>query len=197
MQSDYTFLTDHSYSIRVDYDKLPLKQREMKNKKRRGNSISSRKTSSPTSIHRSSSDKENNSSNPIDVSVIPKINKTKKNRTKPRTASTKKQSTKSNSKSNMKSLSNKIIQKKTSSMNLPDTTSILPSLSIEERVKLRRTAPLLAPPIQPITTKKSLKRIHFSKTKKEIIKPKKFFLGSGLDLDNIVAGNRQRRSIQT
>ena len=38
MQSDYTFLTDHSYSIRVDYDKLSLKQREMKNKKRRGTS---------------------------------------------------------------------------------------------------------------------------------------------------------------
>jgi len=35
MQSDYTFLTDHSYSIRVDYDKLPLKQREIKIKKRR------------------------------------------------------------------------------------------------------------------------------------------------------------------
>ena len=37
MQSDYTFLTDHSYSIRVDRDKLPLKQREIKVKKRRGN----------------------------------------------------------------------------------------------------------------------------------------------------------------
>jgi len=38
MQSDYTFLTDHSYSIRVDYDKLPLKQSEIKTKKRRGTS---------------------------------------------------------------------------------------------------------------------------------------------------------------
>jgi hypothetical protein len=37
MQSDYTFLTDHSYSIRIDRDKLPLKQREIKSKKRRGN----------------------------------------------------------------------------------------------------------------------------------------------------------------
>ena len=36
MQRDYTFLTDHSYSIRVDYDKLPLKLREVKGKKRRG-----------------------------------------------------------------------------------------------------------------------------------------------------------------
>ena len=71
-----------------------------------------------------------------------------------------------------------------------------PSLSIEERVKLRRTTPFLAP-IKPINSKKPLKRIHISKTKKETIKPKKFFLGSGLDLDNIVAGNRQRRSIQS
>jgi hypothetical protein len=39
--------------------------------------------------------------------------------------------------------------------------------------------------------------MHLSKAKKTIIKPKKFFLGSGLDLDNIVPGNRQRRSVQT
>ena len=41
MQTDYNFLSDHSYSIRVDYDKLPLKQREMKSKKRRATPISS------------------------------------------------------------------------------------------------------------------------------------------------------------
>jgi hypothetical protein len=43
MQTDYTFLTDHSYSIRLDNDKLLLKQREMKNKKRRGTSNRSSK----------------------------------------------------------------------------------------------------------------------------------------------------------
>jgi len=83
----------------------------------------------------------------------------------------------------------------------------LPSLSIEERVKLRRTKPLLTSvkPVlnkkpQPNTNhliKKPVKRIHSSKSKKTIIKSKKFFLGSGLDLDNIVLGNRQRRSVQT
>jgi hypothetical protein len=36
MQNNYTFLTDHSYSIRLNDDKLPLKQREIKIKKRRG-----------------------------------------------------------------------------------------------------------------------------------------------------------------
>jgi len=41
MQSNYTFLTDHSYSVRLDYDKLPLKQRELKPKKRRANSFRS------------------------------------------------------------------------------------------------------------------------------------------------------------
>ena len=77
------------------------------------------------------------------------------------------------------------------------------SLSIEERVKLRRTTPFLTPPKPilknklPSNIKKSVKRIHLSKAKKTMIKPKKFFLGSGLDLDNIVPGNRQRRSVQT
>ena len=84
-----------------------------------------------------------------------------------------------------------------------------PSLSIEERVKLRRTIPIQTS-TKPITIKKSssskinhtikkdIKQNRLSKTKKNlIIKPKKFFLGSGLDLDNIVLGNRQRRSVQT
>lgn len=65
----------------------------------------------------------------------------------------------------------------------------IPSLSIEERVKLRRTKPL------PMSTKTPLKRI--LARPKVPIKSKKFFLGSGLDLDNIVLGNRRRRSVQT
>jgi len=95
-----------------------------------------------------------------------------------------------------------------------DTNDAPPSLSIEERVKLRRTKPLLTP-IKPVLNKKPqssinnpikkpqsgtnqpVKRIHLSKPNKNPIKPKKFFLGSGLDLDNIVLGNRQRRSVQT
>jgi hypothetical protein len=77
-----------------------------------------------------------------------------------------------------------------------DQNDAPPSLSIEERVKLRRTKPLLTP-IKAVLNKKPIKRIHLSKSKKNIIKPKKFFLGSGLDLDNIVLGNRQRRSVQT
>jgi hypothetical protein len=74
-----------------------------------------------------------------------------------------------------------------------DTNDAPPSLSIEERVKLRRTLPLTTP-IKPVLNKKPVKRIHLNKN---LIKPKKFFLGSGLDLDNIVLGNRQRRSVQT
>ncbi|CAF0817495.1 unnamed protein product [Adineta ricciae] len=205
MQTDYNFLSDHSYSIRVDYDKLPLKQREVKSKKRRATPISSKKASSApysVSIHRSSSDKENSSSNLNEVSVKSKANKmklsttSKKNSTKSRTASVKKQSVKSTPKSHAKSIPSKLVQKKTSIPSSKETSVMQPSLSIEERVKLRRTTPFLAP-IKPITNKKPLKRIHLSKTKKETIKPKKFFLGSGLDLDNIVAGNRQRRSIQS
>jgi len=63
MQSDYTFLNDHSYSIRVDYDKLSLKS-----KKRRGTSNRSNKTKTnnrTVSIDRSSSDKENSLLVPI------------------------------------------------------------------------------------------------------------------------------------
>lgn len=88
-----------------------------------------------------------------------------------------------------------------------DTNDQPPSLSIEERVKLRRTTPFLTP-IKPLLKKtpqsnikkrieKPLKRIQSTKTKKDVIKSKKFFLGSGLDLDNIVLGNRQRRCVKT
>ena len=37
MESDYRFLTEHSYSM-LDYDTLSLKQRTMKAKKSRGTS---------------------------------------------------------------------------------------------------------------------------------------------------------------
>jgi len=69
MISDYTFLTDHSYSLRPvadDNDGLSLNKREDKNKKRRRSSNRTNKTKSKTnrtvSIDRSSSDKENSSS---------------------------------------------------------------------------------------------------------------------------------------
>jgi len=104
------------------------------------------------------------------------------------------------------------------------SSDVLPSLSIEERVKLRRTKPLQ--PSTSIVEKKStknnksqrqttkiptiqqdIKEIRQSiannsskkpqSTKSSSVKTTKFFLGSGLDLDNIVLGNRQRRSIQT
>ena len=79
MQSDYTFLNDHSYSIRVDHDKI-------KTKKSRANSNRSsmkkeyrififkiifsylidkiKPNNRTVSIDRSSSDKENNLSSP-------------------------------------------------------------------------------------------------------------------------------------
>lgn len=99
-----------------------------------------------------------------------------------------------NKKSNNKIQSKSVKQTKSINKTLIDTNDVLPSLSIEERVKLRRTKPLILPtkPISQIKKKKSLQR-----NNKTPIKPKKFFLGSGLDLDNIVLGNRQRRSAQT
>jgi len=104
------------------------------------------------------------------------------------------------------------------------SSDVLPSLSIEERVKLRRTK--LLQPSTTIIEKKStknnksqsrttkiptiqqdIKQIRQSiannsskkiqPTKNSSVKTTKLFLGSGLDLDNIVLGNRQRRSIQT
>jgi hypothetical protein len=103
----------------------------------------------------------------------------------------KKKATVSNKKSKSKVHSN--IGKSNKKSFPMDINDAPPSLSIEERVKLRRTKPLFTP-IKPILNKKT----HIiSKSKKTMIKPKKFFLGSGLDLDNIVLGNRQRRSVQT
>jgi hypothetical protein len=110
-----------------------------------------------------------------------------------------------------------------------DSYSISPSLSIEERVKLRRTKPLQPSPsivekksgkipksqpkkshtvqhdikqIRQSMTNNSTKKDKIVKSRKpspvvSTIKTNKFFLGSGLDLDNIVLGNRQRRCVQT
>ena len=87
-------------------------------------------------------------------------------------------------------------------MDFNDTSS--PSLSIEERVKLRRTKPLQSSPIiiekKPRKINKSqqdIKQIHQKEKKNSSVISTKLFLGSGLDLDNIVLGNRQRRCVQT
>ncbi|CAF5024214.1 unnamed protein product [Rotaria sp. Silwood1] len=85
-------------------------------------------------------------------------------------------------------------QKYDSHKDLKKRSNTTPSLSIEERVKLRRTKPFQTP-IIPLLNKKIQSKL--IKPNKTIIKSKKFFLGSGLDLDNIVLGNRQRRSIKT
>ncbi|CAF2739635.1 unnamed protein product [Rotaria sp. Silwood2] len=167
------------------------------------------------SIDRSSSDKENNLSSPPNV-AIPIINTLKakiKPSTKKKTSrshlsansrrqSKKKQNNnKTSSKNNIKSTQGNINKNKNAiHSHSIDTIDTTPSLSIEERVKLRRTRPFQTP-IIPVLKKKSKsnlkKRINLSTTNKNIIKSKKFFLGSGLDLDNIVLGNRQRRSAKT
>jgi len=239
MISDYTFLTDHSYSLRPvddDNDDLSLNKREDKNKKPRRSSNRTNKTKSTTnrtvSIDRSSSDKENNSSS--SNASLPATNKTKpigsrRSRlstriamTNSRASSTKKHDNKTSSKTGVKTTQGSIIKKKKAinrgKIKLLDSSDALPSLSIEERVKLRRTKPLQ--PSKIIVEKKSTKnnksqttKIHDIKqirqsitknsskkiksTKNSSIKTTKLFLGSGLDLDNIVLGNRQRRCIQT
>jgi hypothetical protein len=115
-------------------------------------------------------------------------------------------------KTGIKSTQGSIIKKKKPIIKSPksypmDTNDAPLSLSIEERVKLRRTKPFLTP-TKPVLNKKpqvntnhpikkAVKRIHSSKPKKQMVTSKKFFLGSGLDLDNIVLGNRQRRSLHT
>ncbi|CAF1310065.1 unnamed protein product [Rotaria sordida] len=204
MENDYKFLTDHSYSM-IDYDTLSLKQRTMKNKKHNKISNHSNKTTSTNrtvSIDRSSSDKENNLSNSTNVS-IPIINTSKKNKIKSsikkkisRIQLKKKQNNKN--KNYIKSTQGNIIKKKNPIIS--HSIDTIPSLSIEERVKLRRTRSFQIP-IQPLLNKKSSsnikKRKNLSKTNKNIIKSKKFFLGSGLDLVNILLGNRQRRSVKT
>lgn len=122
----------------------------------------------------------------------------------------------------MKSTSSSITKKKNvinrNKTKFLDSTDILPSLSIEERVKLRRTKPITQPSVTKTIEKKSRKMtkkklptvqqdikqirqsIKNNSTSKQKVLPtktKKLFLGSGLDLDNIVLGNRQRRNIQT
>lgn len=88
-----------------------------------------------------------------------------------------------------------------------DSSDAPPSLSIEERVKLRRTKAIQPSPSN-VVPKKSTKiqksqpskpvENRRSRTKTSTKKPtSKSFLGSGLDLDNIVLGNRQRRCVQT
>ncbi|CAF0746189.1 unnamed protein product [Rotaria sordida] len=255
MLSNYTFLTDHSYSLQPvsdDNDDLPLNQREGKNKKYRRSSNRMNETISTTnrtvSIDRSSSDKENsslilsNSNNtPIQVpstsintntrSYKKTSNRSRRNRlstrtliTNSRSQSGKKQDNKTSSKTTIKSTQNNIDKKKkridqgkTKSLNISqmDSIDVTPSLSIEERVKLRRTKPLqsstiIVEKIEPKkinksriqtikTSLKKSKKIPSTKTSSIIStnKNKKLFLGSGLDLDNIVLGNRQRRCIQT
>jgi hypothetical protein len=276
MLSDYTFLTDHSYSLRPvadDNDELPLTKREEKPKKRRRSSNRTNQTTSTTnrtvSIDRSSSDKENNSlilSSSSNVSIPVTNNSLNTNKsstnvrvtkkksigsrgsrlstrtamTNSRTQSGKKQDNKTSSKTSIKSTQGSIMKKKksinrgkTKLLNISqlDSSDAQPSLSIEERVKLRRTKPVQSSTIivekkstknkksQSRTTKiptvqQDIKQIRQSITnnsskKDEKIKPTKtssvvstnkttkLFLGSGLDLDNIVLGNRQRRCVQT
>jgi len=124
----------------------------------------------------------------------------------------KKQDNKTSSKTGVKPTQGSIIKKKKAinrgKTKLLDSSDALPSLSIEERVKLRRTKPLQ--PSTIIVDKKSTKNTKsqnqttkiqdkkkIKSTKSSSIKTTKLFLGSGLDLDNIVLGNRQRRCVQT
>ncbi|CAF0766335.1 unnamed protein product [Adineta steineri] len=268
MLSDYTFLSDHSYSLRPvadDNDDLPLNQREGKTKKRSRSSNRINKTTLTSnrtvSIDRSSSDKENNSLISLHLnrvslsSTSPAINTTKLSKdirlqkktssrlsvqttmTNSRTQSGNKQDNKTRAKTGIKSTQSSIAKKKkitnrgkTKSINISQNNSIdiLPSLSIEERVKLRRTKPLQLSTTSSVETKpvkisksqstkirpiqqdsesitnnsSSKKPTKITKSRKNspvvsTIKTTKLFLGSGLDLDNIVPGNRQRRSVQT
>jgi hypothetical protein len=212
MLSDYTFLTDHSYSLRPvvdDNDELSLKKREEKTKKSRRSSNRTLKTTSTTnrkaSIDRSSSDKENNSSSSNTVTNKTPSTGSRRARLSTRIAMTntgKKQDNKTSSKTSVKSTSGSIIKKKKvinrgkAKLSQLDSSDVLPSLSIEERVKLRRTKPLQPSPT--IVEKKSQRQSKSNKSRKSSpVKTTKSFLGSGLDLDNIVLGNRQRRCVQT
>lgn len=270
MLADYTFLTDHSYSLRPDTDgpdALTKNRRADKPKKHRGSSTRTKKTT-PTSnrtvsIDRSSSDKENNSvvlSSPIDAPMLAtdaSVDRSKSSapvraskkksvasRQRGRTPPGRKQAAKT---SGLKLAQGRVV-KSTKKLNNRDTTkSFNPyasssndaplSLSIEERVKLRRTTPVSSSTAAKSETKKivpakksqprptsstssrksqpvqnDLKAIRQSLTtttktpakskttkpiKPVVIQTKKLFLGSGLDLDNIVPGNRPRRAAQT
>ncbi|CAF0970126.1 unnamed protein product [Rotaria magnacalcarata] len=253
MLSTYTFLSDHSYSLRPvtdENDELPLNQREEKTKKRHKSSNRTNGTISTTnrtvSIDRSSSDKENNSIILLNLNNTSTSTTTNTSRTKnkssankrtsigsrrtrvstrtlvtdSRSESTKKQDSKISSKTAIKSTVGNIIKKKKENnrdkikpLNVSQmgSSDLLPSLSIEERVKLRRTKPLQPPAtiIEKVKstkitkTKASCSPVIKKSNKKETpssvskLQNKKSFLGSGLDLNNIVLGNRQRRCVQT
>jgi len=199
MFNTYSFLTEHSYSLRPEGDND--NQRLLSNKKKKTSRRSTlnrtskaKKTSNRTiSIDRSSSDKENTST-PVRSSARQVTSKN----------SGKKQDKKIPVK---KTTSGGAIQKKKISTKSIETFDAPPSLSIEERVKLRRTKTIQpSMNLLPKQTSKVRQSQTFSKkniSKKSPIKQPiskkstKFFLGSGLDLDNIVLGNRQRRSVQT
>ncbi|CAF3907783.1 unnamed protein product, partial [Rotaria sp. Silwood1] len=71
-----------------------------------------------------------------------------------------------------------------------------------ERVKLRRTKPIQSTTTTTTITEeikpRKINKISLKKPKiSSINKNKKSFLGSGLDLDNILLVNRQRRCVQT
>ncbi|CAF1625216.1 unnamed protein product [Adineta ricciae] len=244
MIKNYTFLSDHSYSLRPeadDNDELPLNQREDKNRKRRRSSIRTTKATSTAnravSMDRSSSDKENASlvsTKPARTS-IPTTNSNKSSsdvrsnkkksapRSSTRTAMTngKKHDDKSSVKTSIKLTNGSVTKKKKvikrnveKTLNISQNTfsDVPPSLSIEERVKLRRTKPLQPSvtsveskpvkmnkirPIKQEKTKSVSNKTTKSRKTSSPVKTTKLFLGSGLDLDNIVLGNRQRRCVQT
>lgn len=204
MFNTYSFLTEHSYSLRPDSgddsnnnnQKLSLNKKKKTSRRtlstNRTSKTVSKKTSNRTiSIDRSSSDKENTSI-PLRSSTR-QINSTLQ----------KKQDKK---KVPVKKTSSAAIRKKKVSMNSPKAAKFIeksdtpPSLSIEERVKLRRTkTPQSSTILLPKQASKaqSLSKKKISKQQPINKKSTKLFLGSGLDLDNIVLGNRQRRSVQT
>lgn len=235
MLNDYTFLTDHSYSLRPVIDDhaeqaTSNRNENAKKKKSRQSSTRTKKSEStvsiinrPASIDRSSSDKENNSL------VLP-VQSTRKSKTSAKSSTTgritKKKTTNSRqtrtTMSTTKSSSIKSKKKVNGNPTKNDLIDTTPALSIEERVKLRRTTPIIVNPSKnvPIRKKSSTKKLHsVQEDLKQIrqsmkktnlksgantnsgtastIKTKKSFLGSGLDLDNIVLGNRQRRHVQT
>jgi hypothetical protein len=268
MLSEYAFLNDHSYSLRPnidDDDELPLDRREDKRVPVNRAYTSMASANRTVSIDRSSSDKENTSlissnstSLPISTSatsvmnnntgVASKIVRTRKKtaRLSARSQSAKKHETKSpSSKVSVKSTRGVNKKKKTVIRGKPKPlgfhqteSSDAPSLSIEERVKLRRTmtpnntgvsttsvsnnkfdarrqlkalARTAGQSVQqdikqirgamsskPTLSTMKVKKHHMTKnqsTNLPSIKSQKLFLGSGLDLDNIVLGNRQRRGV--
>lgn len=229
MQTDYTFLTDHSYSLRpVDSDQGNFLKKTSTGKKAKTTrqllprSKKATSTNDRTiSIDRNSSDKENNS-------AVPLTNKIKSIASRLSSRTNGKKSTKSTTKQTENSLrkkknvngrnstkSNKIYSRKKFESNDVQTV-----LSIEERVKLRRTgstpSSIFRKPKKLISKKnsavqddldqirQSLKNIPPFKSEEPTVKvntnnsrTKKLFLGSGLDLDNILLGNRSRRTVQT